>query len=117
MSVTLRLPPGGLIAGREQTLTYRIVDAATGAPVSDIEPYLGAWGHSLLISEDTSHVVHAHPSEHVHAGADAKGGGPELTFKAILPEPGTYRIWTQIKRGGDVSTAVFTVAVAPATIR
>ena len=117
MSVTLGLPPGGLIAGREQTLTYRITDAATGAPVTDIEPYLGAWGHSLLVSEDTSHAVHAHPSEHVRGGPDAKGGGPELTFKATLPEPGNYRIWTQIKRGGEVSTAVFTVAVAPPAVR
>ena len=117
MSVTLELPRGGLIAGREQTLTYRIADAATGAPVTNIQPYLGAWGHSLLISEDTSHVIHAHPAEHVRDGRDSKGGGPELTFKAILPEPGNYRIWTQIKRGGDVSTAVFTVAVAPPTSR
>ena len=117
MSVTLRLPPGGLMAGREQTLTYQIADAASGAPVTDIEPYLGAWGHSLLISEDTSHVVHAHPSEHVREGPDSKGGGPELTFKATLPKPGNYRIWTQIKRRGEVSTAVFTVAVAPPAIR
>lgn len=117
MSVTLRLPPGGLVAGREQNLTYRITDAATGAPVTDIKPYLGAWGHSLLISEDTRHVVHAHPSEHVREGPGAKGGGPELTFKATLPEPGNYRIWTQIKRGVEVSTAVFTVAVAPTPIR
>lgn len=113
MAVTLDLPPGGLVAGREETLTYRITDAASGAPVTDIEPYLGAWGHSLLISEDTSHVVHAHPAEHVHEGPEAKGGGPTLTFKAVLPQPGTYRIWTQIKRRGDVSTAVFTVAVSP----
>lgn len=117
MSVTLQLPPGGLIAGREQALTYRVTDAATGAPVTDIEPYLGAWGHSLLISEDTSHVVHAHPAEHLHEGPNPKGGGPALTFRAALPEPGTYRIWTQIKRRGEVSTAVFTVAVAPPAIR
>jgi hypothetical protein len=117
MSVTLGLPPGGLIAGREQTLTYRIADAATGAPVTDIEPYLGAWGHSLFISADTNHAVHAHPSEHVREGRGAKGGGPELTFKATLPESGNYRIWTQIKRRGEVSTAVFTVAVAPPAIR
>jgi hypothetical protein len=53
----------------------------------------------------------------VREGRGAKGGGPELTFKATLPESGNYRIWTQIKRRGEVSTAVFTVAVAPPAIR
>lgn len=114
LSVALTLPPSGLVAGREVTLTYRITDAKTGAPITDLEPYLGAWGHSLLLSEDMTHVVHAHPVEHVpHAGP--KTGGPTLTFKAVLPEPGTYRIWTQLQRGGSIETAVFTIAVDPAS--
>lgn len=108
MTVSLALPAAGLIAGREETFVYRITDPVTGAPVTDIEPYLGAWGHSLLMSEDTTQVVHAHPVENVHGGAAT--GGPTLTFKARLPKPGRYRIWTQIKRRGDVATAVFTVA-------
>lgn len=113
MSVALSLPPSGLLAGREDTLTYRITDAKTGNPVTDLEPYLGAWGHSFLLSEDANHVVHAHPVEHVpHAGSAA--GGPTLTFRAMLPEPGTYRIWTQLQRDGSIETAVFTIAVAPA---
>lgn len=114
LSVALRLPPGGVVAGREVTLTYQITDANTGGPVTDLEPYLGAWGHSFLLSEDMTHVVHAHPVEHVpHAGR--KAGGPTLNFKAVLPEPGTYRIWTQLQRGGSIETAVFTIAVAPAS--
>lgn len=111
MSVALELPPGGLIAGSDATLTYRLTDARTGAPVTDIEPYLGAWGHTLIMSEDMQHFVHAHPSEHV-SGASARTG-PELRFNARLPESGHYRIWTQVKRHGEVSTAIFTIAVAP----
>jgi hypothetical protein len=109
MSVQLALPDGGLVAGREERFAYQVTDARTGRPVRDIEPYLGAWGHSLIMSEDLEHDVHAHPLE---AGTDQPGaqGGPILTFKAILPRPGRYRIWTQIKRGGVVSTAIFTVS-------
>nr|MBA2303730.1 hypothetical protein [Acidobacteriota bacterium] len=51
----------------------------------------------------------AHPVESLSAGR----GGPALTFKAALPTSGTYRIWTQLKRPGEVSTAVFTVHVTP----
>ena len=111
MAVQLTLPAGGLAAGREERFAYQVTDARTGQPVRDIEPYLGAWGHSLIMSEDLEHYVHAHPLE---SGTDQPGaqGGPSLTFKATLPQAGRYRIWTQIKRGGEVSTAVFTVSAA-----
>jgi hypothetical protein len=111
LSVTLELPAGGLTAGREEKLLYRISDARTGRPVDDVEPYLGAWGHSLAVSENMSRVVHAHPVELVPEEQPAARGGPTLTFKATLPEAGNYRIWTQIKRHGEIATAVFTVRV------
>lgn len=117
MIVTLALPTAGLVAGRDEKLNYHIVDAATGAPVTDIEPYLAAFGHTLVMSEDTLHYVHAHPVEMLPEGSAARGG-PDLTFKALLPRPGRYRIWTQLKRAGTVATAQFTVDVAsPAETR
>ncbi len=111
MSVQLTLPGSGLVAGRDEKFAYHLTDARTGQPVRDVEPYLGAWGHSLIMSEDTQHFVHAHPVEHLPEQPAAQGG-PDLTFKAMLPKPGRYRIWTQIKRRGVVSTATFTVAVS-----
>ena len=111
MNVELVLPRGGLVAGRDEKLVYRVTESRSGAPISDIEPYLGAWGHTLIMSEDTLQLVHAHPVEAVPQSAGATGG-PDLTFKALLPAPGTYRLWTQLKRGGDVRTVMFTIAVA-----
>jgi len=118
MAVTLVLPEGGLVAGREESLRYRLADARTGAPLTDLEPYLGAFGHALVMSEDTLNYVHAHPVELLpHTGADdVPPGGPSLTFKALLPKPGHYRVWTQFKRHGQVSTVPFTISVgSPAT--
>lgn len=111
LSVTLEMPADGLRAGRQETFVYHLADAVTGKPVTDVEPYLGAWGHSLAVSEDLSNVVHAHPVELVPDGRPSARGGPTLTFKAELPEPGKYRIWTQIKRHGEIVTAVFTVDI------
>lgn len=116
MNVELILPRGGLAAGRDEKFTYSLTDAATGAPITEVEPYLGAWGHSLVMSEDTEHFVHAHPLEALPEKVE-RGGGPDLTFKALLPKPGNYRVWTQIKRRGEVSTVTFTVAAASATQR
>lgn len=117
MRVTLTLPADGLVAGRDEKLRYHIVDAASDAPVADIEPYLAAFGHTLVLSEDTLHYVHGHPVELLPDGGAPAVAGPDLTFKALVPKPGRYRVWTQLKRRGVVSTVSFTVAVASPAAR
>lgn len=111
MTLALTLPAGGLVAGKPQTFTYRVTDAASGAPVTDLQPYLGAYGHTLVMSEDLRQHVHVHPSEEVPANRALAKGGPTLTLRGTFPESGNYRIWTQVKRNDVVSLSVFTVAV------
>jgi hypothetical protein len=100
------------VAGRDETLHYHVVDAKTGRPVTDLEPYLAAFGHTLVLSEDTLEYIHAHPVEQLPENIDTAAGGPDLTFKALLPKPGRYRLWTQLKRDNVVTTARFTVTAA-----
>lgn len=111
-SVRLTLEPAALVAGRTSKLRYHLT--AEGTPVTDLEPYLGAWGHTLVLSEDALEYVHAHPIEYLPATAAAPKAGPEITFDALFPKPGRYRIWTQFQRRGEVSTASFTVEAVAA---
>lgn len=92
-----------LLAGRPVLLMARLTDAATGQPVTDLEQYLGAWGHMLVLSADFADAVHVHPAP------DTKSGGPEVRFDARFPRPGDYRIWMQFQRKGQVTTVAFTV--------
>ena len=117
MRVALSLPDDGLVAGRDETLRYHVVDAASGRPVADLEPYLAAFGHTLILSEDTLEYIHAHPVEQLPDGVSNAAGGPDLTFKALMPKAGRYRLWTQLKRRGVVTTVPFTVTVASAVER
>lgn len=112
LKVSLSLPADGVVAGRDEKLVYHIADARTGKPVTDLQPYLAAYGHTLVVSEDTIEYVHAHPVELLPDKLEEAAGGPELTFKALLPKPGRYRLWTQLRRGGVVSTVQFTVTAA-----
>jgi hypothetical protein len=109
MKIELKLDPEEIIAGKPVTLKYHLTDAKSGAAVNDLKPYLGAWGHTLILSEDLSDYVHSHPSELVPEVADKLIGGPDVTFEAMLPRPGHYRIWTQFLRGGRLTTVSFTV--------
>jgi hypothetical protein len=107
VTVKLSVEPSTIIAGRTVRLKYEL--AANGAPVTDLEPYLAAWGHTLVLSEDALEYVHAHPIEYLPTDVPDPKGGPTVTFDATFPSPGRYRIWTQFKRRGVVSTTWFTV--------
>jgi hypothetical protein len=111
MKIELKLEPPELIAGQPVELKYHMTDAKTGEPVKDLVPYLGAWGHTLILSEDQSDYVHSHPEEDLPPGVDATTlrGGPEVIFSALIPRAGSYRIWTQFLRGGRLTTVSFTV--------
>ncbi len=71
-------------------------------PGDGLEPYLGAWGHMLVASDDLIDLIHLHPF--------IADGGPELQFNVVFPRPDhTYRTWIQYQRAGVVNTAHFDV--------
>ncbi|MBI3967975.1 MAG: heavy metal translocating P-type ATPase, partial [Chloroflexi bacterium] len=107
--------PETVRSGRETRFTLRVEDAATGQPMRDLQPYLGAASHVVILSEDAERFVHAH-GEAVGAG-DAHGAvpaafGPEVAFHHTFAAPGHYQVWAQLQtRAGAVVTADFVVAV------
>jgi len=80
-----------------------LTDAASGAAATDLEPYLGAAGHLLIVTADLTQAVHAHP--------EAMTSGPAITFDVEFPSPGTYKLWAQVQRGGRVLTFPFAVRI------
>lgn len=111
--VELVLNPATIIAGQPVELKYHLTDSRTGEPVRDLVPYLGAWGHTLVLSDDQVDYVHSHPEQTVEDSPEKSKlrGGPDVTFNAFMPRPAMYRIWTQFQRGDTLTTFSFTVRV------
>jgi hypothetical protein len=108
--VRLQLPPGvGLVAGETQAFKLSLNDVATGRPVDDLEPFLGAPAHLLIVSADLLDAVHSHPSTRFSSMT-----GPDVVFEATFPRPGMYRMWAQFQRSGRTALVAFDVAVATA---
>ncbi len=107
LSVTLTTSPSPVAAG-DVTLSYLIKDAA-GQDVTDLEPYLGAFGHLFILNEDRVTMAHAHP-EDAAASADLRGG-PTVAFHAKLSKAGRYKLWAEFKRSGAVVTTDWVVQV------
>lgn len=102
--VELRMTPDPPQARDETLLSFTI--SQNGFPVTDLEPYLGAGGHCVALSADTRGYLHSHPLE--------MGGtrfGLTITFHALFPRPGLYKVWAQFQHQGRILTADFVVRV------
>jgi hypothetical protein len=109
-------------ANRDVPLSFTLTDAKTGQPIRDLEPWLGAWGHIMIVSEDGKQFIHAHPLEgtaatdplapHTHA-APVLGPSPSTIRTQIGFElSGSYRLWFQFQRNGEISTFPFDLKVS-----
>lgn len=98
LEVELRTDPPQPIAGKKTLLFFKL------KPAAGLEPYIGAWGHLLAVSNDLVDMIHSHPS--------IADGGPDVQFDLYFPREATYRIWVQFQRLGKVNTLVFTLPVS-----
>lgn len=104
---------GGDLRGGEHS-TLRLQISRNGRPVTDLEPYLGAYGHLVALREGDLAYLHVHPN-----GAPRDGrttAGPAVDFTAEVPTAGRYHLYLDFKQGGVVRTAHLVLdATAPPT--
>lgn len=93
-----------LMSGKTVHLTFTIKDAKTDKPIKNLQPYLGALGHTVAMSADAEKYLHIHPMT-------TEGNGPDVTFMTIFPEKGLYKIWGQFQHKGKVFTVPFVINV------
>jgi hypothetical protein len=114
-----------LRAGEDVELALTIRAAKTGQPISDLEPFLGAWAHFVIIDERQTNFIHAHPLEalqfaqaaqQAHVHSDATLGPPPAVIRTLtsFPRPGLYKLWAQFQRSGQVITQPFVLQVGAA---
>ena len=86
LRVRMQLETGELMAGVPSSISFTLEDAATGLPVADLQPYLGAWGHAFIVSADLVDAVHSHPTVPVTSPA-----GATVFFRQRFPRAGSYQ--------------------------
>jgi hypothetical protein len=103
---TLTLAADQLKAGMSHEL--RVTVAKDGTPVTDLQPYLDTYAHLTAFHDGDLAFAHLHP----HGTISGDHGGPTLTFEAMLPKPGNWRLFLQFQTGGVLHTAAVTIAVS-----
>ncbi len=112
--VDLQVRGGPLRMEKGAVLTYTLRDRQ-GRPLRDMQPFIGATGHLLAISQDGKEVVHTHavhgsreaPTEAgaIHVTPEmATEAGPSFSFKLTVPTGGLYKTWAQFMHRNRVIT-------------
>ncbi|MCA2204643.1 hypothetical protein ACPCSQ_07170 [Streptomyces griseoincarnatus] len=101
---------GTLTPGRASEL--RLTVSRDGEPVTDLQPYLGAYGHLVALRAGDLAYLHVHPEG--EPGDGATRPGPHVSFTATAPSSGSYRLFLDFQHDGVVRTAAFTVETGQA---
>ncbi|WET76945.1 hypothetical protein P3102_22860 [Amycolatopsis sp. QT-25] len=99
---------GELMPGRSSKITLTVTK--DGREVTDLEPYLGAYGHLVALRGGDLAYLHVHPDG--EPGDGRTKPGPAVTFFAEVPSNGTYRLFLDFQHQGKVRMAEFTVPTA-----
>ncbi|MGK9462172.1 hypothetical protein ACSLFT_19330 [Streptomyces sp. G6] len=104
---------GELLPGEASELTLTV--SRNGRPVTDLQPYLAAYGHLVALRVGDLGYLHVHPEGEPGDGTTAPG--PEIAFMAVAPSAGTYRLYLDFQHDDVVRTAEFTVRTTAAAPR
>jgi hypothetical protein len=111
---------------RRIPVTFNLDVTRDGQPVAELEPYLAAPCHIVIISADTRQFAHTHgdvpggPMSADMSGMDMSqmssmpvpaNFGPRLQFTHTFMQQGVYRIWFQFGYKGEVQTVAYNVQV------
>ena len=106
---------GDAVVERTSDFTLTFADAATGEPVDDLQPYLAAAGHVVVMRADGTHFSHVHAEMEDGSGEQVfalpgQGFGPELDLHVRFETSGVYQLWAQFElHNGHLITVPFTV--------
>ena len=106
---------GEAVVGGRSDLDFSFTDSVTGEPVDDLQPFLAAAGHVVVMRADGETFAHEHAEVEDADGRPvfAMPGqtfGPELDVHAEFDAPGIYQLWGQFRlSNGEVLTVPFTV--------
>ena len=88
-------------------LTLGITIDKDGAAYKNLQPYLGALGHMVVLGPNLEYI-------HAHALDEATIAQTGLiAFHVTFPDPGQYKLYLQTQADGQVNTTDYTYTVKP----
>ncbi len=106
--VQMTADPEIIYAQSNQNISFEITE--DNKTITDLEPYLGALGHTVVLREGDLQFIHAHPTQKL---TDPQTGS--VNFAISFPEAGNYKMFSQFQHKGKIITSSFVVKVLEGT--
>lgn len=125
-SLLVKMKPNAeLRKQKDLMLNFQVFDSETKSPVSDLQNYLGAKAHFVIIRKGLGRFVHAHPMTPDEIAEKGKNGGmkmnqsetpddekaSKITAMTNFPNSGIYKLFAQFKRNDQIITVPFVLEV------
>ncbi|MEO8288381.1 MAG: heavy metal translocating P-type ATPase [Chloroflexota bacterium] len=107
--------PGGLVKAGVLS-SFVVTVEQNGQPVTDLQPYLAAASHVVVLDESAGGFAHVHAMAGDEPQADDMSAppaqfGPTFSFSHTFDKPGMYKVWSQFQHNGQVQTVSWVVEV------
>lgn len=103
-TITITPSSESLLSQNDLEFTFEI--KKDEKPVTDLEDYLGALGHTVVLREEDLQFIHAHATQK----SDAQQTG-KVIFMIKFPKAGNYKLFSQFQHEGKIITLDFLVNV------
>jgi hypothetical protein len=112
--------PQQITAGQLTDFSLHITK--NGKPVTDLQDYLGAVAHTIILGQSDLSYLHIHAVDRNGRMATTEGSmpgmdmgdaatGPDLNFQTTFAKPGNYKLFTQFQINGSVITTDYVINV------
>lgn len=99
---------GDLVVGSSSTLALEVT--RDGEPVTEMQPYLGAFGHLVALREGDLAYLRVHPKGDEPEAGDVSG--PTVDFATEAPTAGRYLLSFDFQVGDEVYSAPFALTTS-----
>ncbi|MFD1737655.1 hypothetical protein ACFSCX_14000 [Bacillus salitolerans] len=93
--VTVSLNITSFKVQEDVTLTFSFPEG------TNLEPYLGAMGHVVILDEEADNYIHVHPVSE-----------EDTIFATSFPKAGIYKVWGEFQINGQVYTYPFVIEIS-----
>lgn len=115
--ITLKYPKpliSDQISIGKQILGFTLKDAKTKENITNLKPYLDAFGHMVMINQKTFDYIHVHPND-LRVPKPDQNGGPTVEFMPLglygPIKPGVYKVFAQFNPNNNLMVSDFTVKI------
>lgn len=103
---TITITPDSEPISSQNNIEFTFEIRKDGKLTTNLEKYLGALGHTVVLREGDLQFIHAHPTK----SPDVQQTG-KVAFMITFPKAGNYKLFSQFQHEGKIITSDFLIHV------